>query len=1258
MAEMKTEWPYPLLETTLDKRLSRPAIQKGLSAELTGVDGLDEGGLRPFPGFRHVYTMDSLSAQTNHSTASEVIDFHPIDFRIGSEYYGYGFVYRAKRPADATVTDVFLDYWNSGTQTWTKCRLLMSGVSASAQFDVQVAGRFVYCFASGRSPSLFYVEATSTKEYEPEADNWIDSSAATTVNNPTPGTPTVDSTNLRLKYSGGYYHNALVRFDTSSEAGETVESATLEFTVTENNNTSNTTTIEVKAVTDPATATNTLWSESQVTWNNRTTAVAWQPGGAGGTFNDGTFPPESKVIAAGYKGRIVFTGSLLVNLLQNCLGPSGTRPQPFTTKLDLLLRAFSTGTNVVYLASKRQANPMIRPKLTVVYSSKTFFTERLIGVTGLSDIPGPGLQPTLKSPEGANIPGTLTSIEGANRPAAAQIVMSDTTPYGAPLFPNQETGICQADLMPTAPAAPAQPGNVAYNPALSATTCNTPTVAYNAGLRVTLSSPAYRQINVSVTPELDWSTFHIDGEALPASPNNLVYSLYLTKENNANINTAASRVWTNITDTRYSPGALFPNSRLEYNTKYFWRIEGRRRDCNFTFTSPTSWFVTENRFNARKLEPGDYSFGYVLVDSKTGRKSAFSEVAQARGEDFRVMTSTTNVQRERYVGIEIVYDSTKYDLMYVYRSVKIQDAGGTMVAGLPFLDAIIELEDYHTCLNGTGRTFDPASTGRRHALYYYELEDKQLVYQAPYTDRSIFDQKMPFGGTALFYDNTMLVSRIDAQPDSSEDALRVEDVNKGLGEMRWSSLQEFSPELFPPFNRHNPTLPTNEAVTFAKIGSNALGIGKDRVFHIRKSGGFIRVQEMYEGYGIVNPKAVDVVSSVAYYVSPHGLKAVDSQAQLDEIRNLNSVVISEWKSDHASIQVAYDASMNTLFLLNPVQQEAYCMWFGSAKTTKLVDMNFAHAAAGAWPDNFTGSEYSNSLTRRCMFLMNVQGGSGLSGWSWTGPRVYLTDNKRTKTISGAAAAWNGSRRITHLDFQGDSRVIVTGAFNPANNSFPISPTGISATVAVSGAYLYTYMYLVYSTANKQHIGKKVRVLSNNTTTVFVDVTGSGAWALDLTTGDILGASPVYFEWVGHNLGLNNEVNQVFSLADFFRMKTAASIGCAFTDVSGPPLGGDLLANKPLARFVGTMYAGTDETPLTTAQTLDTSGEYYGSVENGEGLVYAAFGSDATDGRYGVKGNSLSPGIRIFCPDLDYRLLACSVRGTISSVERTTSIRGS
>lgn len=1227
MADMKTEWAYPLIETTLDKRLSRPGVQKGLSAELTGVDGSDEGGLRPFPGFRQVFTITGLTAGT------EVIDFHPVDFRIGSEHYGYGFVYRVKRSVAPTLSDVFITYWNSGTNQWGSPLKLMDAVDATAQFDCQVAGRFVYCFVTGRSPSLFYVDATNEKEYAPQANSWIDSA------NPTVNYAADVNLQMSGPTTGAYTRNALIRFDTETELNQTVASAQLEFTIVENFNTAATSTIDILLVNDPSN-TDALWLESQVTWNIRRTSVNWQT--AGGTT--AASPTVTKEVSDGFKGRLICDVTAMV---QACLLNAG-RPQDFTYMTDFLLRTRSAG-NILHIAGVDQSNPKIRPVLKVKYSTKYFFTDVVIGETETGDLPGPGLQPLLKSPE-ASVPiGEYIKID-ENRAGAGQIVMRETEPYASnDIFPNRVSGLCSEDIVPSGPTPGTftPPGSITPPTAV----CNADQTAVNTGLRTVLVNPSYKQTGVSVTPELDWNTFHTEGMSLPTD---LVWDLYFGKQGDGDINHPnALRVASSLTTTKFEPATLahFPLNRLDYNTKYYWRVRGRRStSCDYSFSSPVSWFITEDVFSARKLEPGDYAFGYMLVDSRTGRKSAFSEIAQVRAEDFRISTPNTNVQREQYVGIELVYDSSKYDLMYVYRSVKIQDAGGTMVAGIPFLDAIIYLEEYLTCKNGTGRDFDPNETDDRHAMYFYNLEDKQLVYQSPYIDRSIFDEKMPYGGTALFYDGAMLVSRIDSQPDSSDEGVRVEDINKGLGEMRWSSLQEFSPELFPPFNRYNPTLPSSEVITFAKVGSNAIGISKDRIYHIRKSGGFIRIQEMHEGYGVVNPKAVDTVGSVAYYASTHGIKAVDAQAQLDELRNLNQVFVREWVTDMNVLQMGYDPTMNTLFLLNPAKEEAYCLWFSTAKTTKLADMVFAHVGQGAWPSNFTGAQYSNPLQRRAMFLMNAP--TGAVGWE--GPRVYIADHARSKTISGATTAWNTKRRITMLDFLGDSRVTATGAI--AAGVFAISPTGSTPTIAVAGAYTGCYLYCLHSATHPQHVGKKAKIVANTTTAVTVDTTPT--WTADIHAGMVFGVSPVYLEWVGHNLGLNNEINQVFSLADFFRIKMAHTVGCAFTDVAGPPVGDTQTAANPINRFMAVLYSGTDTEPVAKAQTKETDGDLYGSIEDGEGLVYAAFGSDSSDGRYGAKGNSLSPGVRIFCPDLDYRLLACSVRGNILTMERSATTRGS
>lgn len=1237
MPDLKTDWSYPVMETTLDKRLERPGVQRGYSSEMTGVDGRSEGGLKPFPGFKLVHTMTGLYSDGNHSRASRIVDFKAVDFRIGSEFYGYGFVYRVTR-GSTSVCDVFIDYWDSVTSGWTYGTKLMNNVSSGGQFDVQSSGRFVYVFLEGASPALFYVEATREKEYFPEADTYIDSANATT-NYGTAATLVLKGTSPST-----YSKNVLMRFDTSGEALKSVETATLSFTVS-GNTASAAATVYVDPVSDPG-ASGAVWTSGGCTWNNRTASVSWST--AGGTV--GTPPPAqvSTSIPVDFLGRVTVD---VKDIVQSCIDQL---EQTFTSKVDLLLRAFTGGTDLSIPAGS-QANYSIRPKLTVTYEDKVFLTPTVISETVNGKMTGPGLQPTLVSPERGISPGSFTSLS-TGRPASAQIVLMTDNPYSSDtLFPNQASGLCPSDTFP-APSTPAAPGGASpYAPPSPGSACTTWT---STGLQIQLLTPANRQTGVSVTPKLDWTTYYASGQDLPTD---LRYEIFLVEEGQGSLTGKCLNVATVVTTSSYSPAQHFPNLRLAYGKKYLWKVAAKRESCTgYYVSSATGSFTTENRYQARKFEPGDYSFGYMLVDSRTGRRSAFSEVAQVRSEDF-VVTRTTggqtiSVKKDQYMGVEIVYDSSKYDLMYVYRSVKIQDAGGTMVAGIPFLDAVVTLEDYQTCLNGAGRTFDPASTTSRHSMYFYELEDKQLVYQNPYSDRSVFDEKMPYGGTACFYQNTLLLSKVTTPMTSASDESRSLDVTRGLGEMRWSSLMDASPELFPPFNRYNPTVPSNEVIAFARTGSNVIGLSRDKVYHVRKSGAFIRITEMHEGYGIVNPKAVDSVGSAAYYVTSHGLKSVDAQGQLDEIRNLNSVIVNEWKADLSSVQVAHDPYMNCLFVHNPVQQEAYVLWFGSGKTTKLKDVNFAHVTQGSWPiDWVDATDDENDLSRRCFFLLDCQetraSGTGID--SFTGPRVYVVDSAASRTISGGTTSWNGSRRITTLDYAGDSRFVASG--NWASTNIPISfATGTSVS---TNAWQYCYAYLSSSTTNKQHVGKKVLILYNTAVGVFIDPV-EHPWVADVVQGDVFVVSPVVFEWAGHPLSLTTQEGMTFSNADFFRMKVVSSIGASFADVSGPPTGDSTTASTPLDRFTGLLFDGTEQDASMTADTKDTAGNLYSSVEDDEGLVYAAFGSDSSEGRYGAKGNSLTPGIRILCPDLDFRLLGCLVRGTITNVERTSNIRGS
>lgn len=1232
MADMKNDWSYPVMETTLDKRLERPGVQRGMASEMTGVDGRSESGLKPFPGFRLAHRLIELQNQPHHSIASQVIDLKAIDFRIGSEHYGYGFVYRALRdPSESQVADVYIDYWNSVTQTWTYCHQITLGTDIEKQFDVAVAGRFIYCFIAGRTPALFYIDATRTKEYVAEADSYLDS-----VN------PTVNygtALTLRMQNTVEY---ALMRFNTSAEVGGIVESASLDITVSGNTLTASNT-VTVKSVSDPTT-TGQLWEEASTTWNLRKTAVNW--GTAGGTVGSLS---TINTVGVGFLGRLSFNVANLV--IQSLLTPI----QTFTNKVDFLLSV--AGTGVLSLAARNQVNALIVPKLTVTYTNKVFINP--VTMDGNSAVPGPGKQPKLKSPERGTSLGSFTTLPPLNS-AAGQVVLVEQEPYANTAnFPDTVSGLCSggsySDTFPAPPAVVIPGSPEAYVPA--GPVCSAaPDGITSSGLLIQLVSPANKQTNVSATPRLDWNAYYEDGRALSV---NMIYDVFLVQDGLDQVGDRVVAASLPYGTTHFDPASLWPTGKLPYGKKFLWKVLAKRHDCtDFFVMSMTGTFTTENRYQARKFVPGDYSFGYTMVDSKTGRKSAFSEVAQVRGEDFVISRQqngvTVSSKRDQYIGIEVLYDSLKYDLMYVYRSVKIQDAGGTMIAGLPFLDAIVRLTDYQTCLNGTGRTFPP-SQSLRHAMYFYELEDKQLVYQSPYVDRSVFDETMPYGGTAHFFQNTMMTSRVELPSVSTTDEARVDDANRGLGEMRWSSLMDSSPELFPPFNRYNPTVPSNEVICFAKAGGNLVGLSRDKVYHLRKSGPYIKVTEMHEGYGIVNPKAVDSVGSAAFFVTSHGLKSVDMQGQLDEIRILNNVFVREWDNDLTSIQVAHDPFMNALFIHNPVMEETYIMWFSTGKTTKLEDSNFDLISHGSWPVNWTGAQFGNDLCRRTFFLQNFQEtrASGTGSDTFLGPAIFLVDQDDSKVISGGTASWNGARRITMMDFAGDSRFVASAAW--ASGAIPV--TSATGTVVAAGAWRYAYVYLVNSVTNKQYVGRKAKVMYNTSTSVFVD-SAVYPWVTNVVAGDLFVVSPVAFEWVGHPLGMSDEQGMLFSNADLFRMKVVSSVGSAFTDVSGPPMTDTVTASNPLNRFSGVLYSGTAEDPMAVALTKDTNGDLYASVEDDEGLVYAAFGSDASDGRYGAKGTSLSPGIRILCADLDYRLLGCIVRGSITSVERTTNIRGS
>lgn len=655
------------------------------------------------------------------------------------------------------------------------------------------------------------------------------------------------------------------------------------------------------------------------------------------------------------------------------------------------------------------------------------------------------------------------------------------------------------------------------------------------------------------------------------------------------------------------------------------------------------------------LEPGDYAFAYFLLDSQTGRRSSLSVVAPARFTDFSDPDGSGPLERiAMYAALEICYDKTKYDQAYLFRSVMVQNAGGTYIAGILHLDSVITLEDYHTNNNPL------ADASLAQAIYWYMLEDKPLTFQKTFEDDSFYDEEPPRAAASIYYDGSMLCSGIQGSAVSTSDENRPEDAIRGIGEFRWSSLLEASPELFPPSNRFIPSLPSDSLVTMKPVGPNVVGWSRDRQYLIRKEGGYIKVQEMHDGFGAANSKAADTVGALAYFVSPKGLKAVDSLGQLDDVRGLNQILTEEWRGSLAHVSVVYDPTLSVLFVHNPVEEQTALLWFNTSKVTMLHDMTFAVCARGAWPEAFeydhvdlvnnaglNNDTYRNPLTERAFFVRNAAKNSDsdlVGGFAF---RVCIVDHDRERVRAGGA--YDGQPEGTLFQLTGDTIFEVDSSFTSGATLSLV--TGGAITLSADNLW-NAYVYVLKS-ADPSLIGKKAVIRSAPSGSSLTLLTADAPNLYGLIAGDVVGLCPVYLRWTGHPAShpVFEEIVVESPERDFFRVRHIDTIGAAFTDVSD--FGTDLVPPY----FRASAYLGSSETPAAIGiPRTNGADDIYSSVEEGEGVHYAALTDPSSSqmgrGRNGVDGTVICPSIEIFIPDLDYRLLGVVARGSVRSAQTT------
>lgn len=655
----------------------------------------------------------------------------------------------------------------------------------------------------------------------------------------------------------------------------------------------------------------------------------------------------------------------------------------------------------------------------------------------------------------------------------------------------------------------------------------------------------------------------------------------------------------------------------------------------------------QNDGEATLLRPGDYAFAYMLQDSKTGRRSCLSDVAQARSADFSTGSSSPSL----YAAIEITYDQEKFDQALIFRSVMVQDAGGTFIAGLLFLDQIIDLGQYPTNNNPL------ADTALAQSVYYYEVPDLGLVQQPTYLDRPLFDEFMPFGGAGWFYDNTLLVSKIGTPGNSTGDQITGSDASRGLGELRWSSVVDGSPELFPPQNRKVPITPSDDVIAFRNAGENVIGFAADRQYVIRREGTYLVPKDIHEGFGLVGPKALDSVASMIYFLSQKGLKTVDSQTQLEDVRSINEIVLREWTAAELErVQVVFDSVLSALFVINPAKQHAAVLWYNTAKVTELYDFSFQHTGRGVWPVIQPDGTFAagGTLVPRALFFQGwVADNEVTPHTEFNGSlgRIFIVDDRRTKTNSQTDDA-----RITMGDFFGDAFFNLPDGASAGDPNFALDIEGnaliLDGPLALSGAWVY-----VTDCSEANLIGEKVQVMFS--TSSGMDGVYDGLRLVtgrDLPKDTRICISPVYFRWVGYPLAIQADNGTPFALPkDYFRVRGMDSMAAYFFGCGGSTLQDPLAPTD--AKWKGLVYRGQDTAPRSASFPRGTSGDVVQSVKDGASNDYAAFGKDATKttslgGKYGYDGQTLNPGLEIVVSDLDFALVSVKVRGDVKDTSRT------
>ena len=1251
--ERSMKWTYPLVGRGENKAGDRTSTSPKFAYEAIGVDFSVKGGFRPFPGFSKAYTFDRLQDSVYHTTGSIITDVFPISFRVGTNQYAYGFVYRATR-ADKTKADVFVDfrcegYTPVGGETpggasagdWMKAFQLSpsgEGTDSSEPMDVVVFGRYVYVMIKSYQPVLFYlmheigVAATGTVKIN--VDNVIDHAGDKAV-----GSITItDFANVESQTA------TLQDFDGDDNVFTEDDTA--------NPNKFNAVTSNAVTATNLATSINAHADfDAEVDGTDdakvNITIVTAGNDGNGTIALSGTGWSKVNFQGGGNnKDSVAFNacdGSKLTVYAHDSTTDAGN----FEVGAHSVATAVNLATAIA-LSDDYTATP-VGSTVTITNVKKGRDGNTLIDLQGTEPITwatrtgmaggegpacdldylfvheadtGPGLQPEMISPTlnpdvikyvGDTLP--KSTVDGVD--TNAQVVVAEGIGSHWDEAIQTQADIADLDAGGYAVAYLLEDSDTGRRTSLSQiaeikgevmATKSTGSVLFKGFSEATLDDD-----EIIIDDGLNSPiTFRFDRSFVGATGSGNIYDVGI-----------------DLSDDEVGTPA-----KAAYQAEQFKAAIDAANDNNDLKIIAT--WTSGDTVTLEHEEVGTQ--GNLLITSNqiptTGIQPAlpFTITGMTGGTEF----SPGNMY------IEIVYDTTKYDRAHILRSVRIESAGGAYSASVLQLDKIITLKDYWTTNQDLGGN-------SKRSVYYFELVDLALLFKDPYVDRSIFDSDMPYAGACMEFDGILMTGDIYGSSSSVANEDRVLDRFRGLGEFRWSSIRETSPELFPPENYFIPSKLANEVITFKRSGGAILGFADNVIMHIsRQSSGiisYLKVLPIHEGYGIVNKRAVETVGPQTYYVNNKGVKSIDSQGRLDGLHALDKI-IDDWKGSYSDLSMGYDSDSSVLFIVNS-NGEAALLWMGTSMVSELRDLPFSLVKSGPWPSNLSNED--SDITERAFFLQNQPDGTTAN--ASFAPCVWVVDSKREDKIGGShsSTGFNGSDRITLLHNYGDTRfkvasstagppITVTISTDVAHGG--VAPTLVSEWAGWVGAWVYVISSRDNLVESKVGAKAQIRSISGNVIT-FINADDNFLPVV----GDRIGLSPVYVKWSGSLLGYNDlEDPKNPTQGGMHRSRTVSSLSTYFSSVSGAPTTDT--TNPEDLSYRGIMYEGDSETRASTGIPKDLSGSIVRSVTEGEATYWVGFET------HGVRGVALSPSLEVFCPDLDFKLLSVIIDGKILSSLRT------